>query len=496
MGHGTLMAWLSFEAGLDLPHSILYTVQRPLGAPQSQQPGSSQGLTCSPDPAWHRPAARLFSRSPIRLHPHGDPMPRPCHANACLPACHPMCGPAMPSHATPCPLLPLVPPPTVIPRSRQVRCGAVVHGRTHVSSDRGAGPAAGCRGSMKLQPGQAKTGQAHPAEHAAAAAAAHGGRPCRARARRWMRREAWSRFAPFVWRLALDPPPSPSGKLRASLASRPSGSGAGRAAVLAFCLKDWLTRGTLYIDALRRSDALAGPTSKALGERTVTGLFGSTIWATDRATDWATHQSVTLSRGVCPSVPFPVPVHTVQEEEGRNERVCGKPAAPSKNTSTTTSSSSTGDQHPATREEEGTTATTTTTPEGARGVGCSGVVRRATATTPTTPMRYDLTIRSQRTRWLFPGQHDGLSKRRRRVGVDEGVQGRRGSSSKGQGGSLRSSIRSSSSHGRGDGRDDDDNNDNDIDNDNNITNNSHGTQSHHSDCQRLPAGDSWQQPEP
>ena len=40
---------------------------------------------------------------------------------------------------------------------------------------------------------------------------------------------------------------------------------------------------------------------------------------------WVTHQSVTLSRGACPSVPFPVPVHPVQEEEGRNEKCVGRP---------------------------------------------------------------------------------------------------------------------------------------------------------------------------
>ena len=111
-------------------------------------------------------------------------------------------------------------------------------------------------------------------------------------------------------------------------------------------------------------------------------------------------------------------------------------------------------------------------------------------------MRYDLTTRSQRTRWLFPGQHDRLSKRRRRVGVDQGVQGRRGSGSKGKGGGIGSSIGSSSSHGRGDGRDDSNDNVSDIDNDNNITNNGNDTQSHHGDRQRLPAGDSWQQPGP
>jgi hypothetical protein len=33
---------------------------------------------------------------------------------------------------------------------------------------------------------------------------------------------------------------------------------------LAFCLKEMIARDTLYIDALRRSDALAGPTSKGL----------------------------------------------------------------------------------------------------------------------------------------------------------------------------------------------------------------------------------------
>ncbi len=59
------------------------------------------------------------------------------------------------------------------------------------------------------------------------------------------------------------PRPSPSGKPRASLASRPSGSGPRATSRRpAFCLKDRLTRDTLYIDALRRSDALAGPTSK------------------------------------------------------------------------------------------------------------------------------------------------------------------------------------------------------------------------------------------
>ena len=362
--------------------------------------------------------------------------------------------------------------------------------RTHVSSDRGARPlpAAGCRGRSMEQPAQA-----HPAGTPSCCCCCCP-RPALPRSRTEMDgpRCLVSLLPPSPgdWPSTLPPRGNCGRRWRAGLAVP-----AGRAAVRAFCLKDWLTRGTLYIDALRRSEALAGPTSKALGERTIIGLLGSTIWARPLGHPPVSH----LIKGRVPVRPLSGPSASRARGGGSKRKVCGTPAArqaPAPTAAPTAASNTERGGH----DDDKTTTTTTTNPEGAEGVDSaevlSGVVRRATTATPTTPMRYDLTTGSQRTRWLFPGQDDGLSNRRRRVGVDEGVQSRRGSSSKGKGGSIRSSIRSSSSHGRGDGRDNHDDHDIDIDNDNNITNHSNDTQSHDCDRQRLPAGDSWQQPEP
>lgn len=354
-------------AGVSRPSlTVVYTGHSPECRPSAQRSSgpwgrhifSSQGLDLFPGsrlaPTVPPPVSRSLIRSDSIL------MTIPCRRLPCqcLPA-------ALPSHVRPCHAIPChaVPAAGPAPHSNpEIQTCTECCGTCFEHTLARIGVLARCLLPAAVGGAWSSQPRPTPREHPAAAAAAAHGRPCRARARRWMGRDAWSRFCPL--RLETGPRPFPprgncGRRWRAGLAVP-----AGRAAVRAFCLKDWLTRGTLYIDAFRRSEALAGPTSKALSERTIIGLLGSTIWARPLGHPPVSH----LIKGRVPVRPLSGPSASRARGGGSKRKVCGTPAARQAPAPTAAPTAASNTERGGHDDDKTTTTTTTTNPEGAEGV--------------------------------------------------------------------------------------------------------------------------------